>query len=207
MRKVLLLFVLMASLSCSSPASPWGRSKECIIEPADSVVMMLGDSVSNVIFRASDVNLYSVVEKEDTTMLTTEFVFKSIRQVLIEKTDSVVCTIDSLICDSITFSKPEKLSKGYKSIIQFLLSDDRMYMKGNNYPSAPFIPEYMMQFSTKEHSVQLLISLSGGFFKVYYECAYVKTIKYLHEHEMLYFLSLVSDEESLKELLKLQMFN
>ena len=136
MRKVLFLFVLMASLSCSSSASPWGRNKECIIEPADSVVMMFGDSVSHVIFRASDVNLYSVVEKEDTTMLTTEFVFKSIRQVLIEKTDSVVCTIDSLICDSITFSKPEKLSKGYKSIIQFLLSDDRMYMKGNNYPSA-----------------------------------------------------------------------
>jgi len=206
MRKVTLLFTLMAVLSCSCSARPFLKNRSSSVEPADSVIAVLSDSVSNVIFNSTNVEIYPVVQ-EDSLSSEIEIEFKNTRSILVEGPDSVFFRKDTLVYDSICFSMPEKLNSAHRAILQFLLSDDRMYMKGDNYPSAPFIPEYMIQFIDKKHSVQILVSLSGGFFKIYCDRAHVKTLKYTHEHLMLYFLSVVTEDESLKELLNLQIFN
>jgi hypothetical protein len=85
-----------------------------------------------------------------------------------------------------------------------VLSGEKMYMAGENWPSAPFIPDYMLQFSDKEHSVQIVISLSGGMFKIYNDYDRVAYVKYSDEYQMMRFLSLVTDDPFLKELLKLK---
>lgn len=79
-----------------------------------------------------------------------------------------------------------------------------MYMRGDSSQSAPFIPEYKITFKKRRDTVSIVISLSGGFLKLYYRDRYIKTLKYIREYFMIRFLSLISDEESLKELMNLQ---
>ena len=45
----------MFMMSCSCSARPVFRSNACVIEPSDSVIAVLGDSVCNVIFHAPEV--------------------------------------------------------------------------------------------------------------------------------------------------------
>lgn len=69
----------MFMMSCSCSARPVLRSNACVIEPSDSVIAVLGDSVCNVIFHAPEVKIYSVAMPEDTLDVKTEYVFRNRR--------------------------------------------------------------------------------------------------------------------------------
>lgn len=100
--------------------------------------------------------------------------------------------------------KPVILEDDHKAVLRFLLGGEKMYMRGDSSQSAPFIPEYKITFKKRRDTVSIVISLSGGFLKLYYRDRYIKTLKYTREYFMIRFLSLISDEESLKELMNLQ---
>lgn len=202
MRKLFFLFFVMFMMSCSCSARPVLRSNACVIEPSDSVIAVLGDSVCNVIFHAPEVKIYSVAMPEDTLDVKTEYVFRNRRSIVIEESDSVSFSVDSLLCDTLAFSSSKKLYCPHKAILRFILSEEKLYMAGDNWPSAPFIPDYMIQFSGKEGSVQLVISLSGGMFKIYEDFEQVAYVKYTGEYQMVHFLSIVTGDAFLKELLK-----
>lgn len=203
MRKLTFLFMLMGLMVCSCSSRSFSRNGIIAIEPSDSVAAMLGDSVCNVIFNAPEVDIYSVAQPGDTSSVKTEFVFKHLRTI-VEESDSLSVSVDSLYCDTLAFAAPEKLNCSQKAVLRFVLSGEKMYMAGENWPSAPFIPDYMLQFSDKEHSVQIVISLSGGMFKIYNDYNRVAYVKYSDEYQMMRFLSLVTDDPFLKELLKLK---
>lgn len=203
MRKLIFLFFLAGLMVSSCSARTFCKTDASVIEPSDSVIAMLGDSVCNVIFHAPEVKMYSIAQPGDTSSVKTEFVLKHKRSIIVEESDSVTVIVDSLFCDTLAFVTPKKLNCPEKAILRFILSGEKMYVAGDNWPSVPFIPDYMVEFSDKEHAVQMVISLSGGMFKIYVDCERVAYVKYSGEYQMMRFLSIVTEDPYLKELLKL----
>lgn len=177
------------------------------IRPSKYVVEMLGDTLTNKIFKSDHIELYTLVDPSDSTKKKTVFEFKEMIPVMGDETDTLETIKEMLVCDSLYFSSPVKLDSDSEAILRFMLADESMYLKGDVFPSAPFIPEYMIQFVGADDSVQMLVSLTGGVVKVYDNNMYVKAFKYLHEATMLRYLSWVTEDESLMELLNLQNFN
>ena len=141
MRKLIFLFFLAGLMISSCSARTFCKTDASVIEPSDSVVAMLGDSVCNVIFHAPEVKMYSIAQPGDTSSVKTEFVLKHKRSIVVEESDSVTVTVDSLFCDTLAFVTPKKLNCPEKAILRFILSGEKMYVAGDNWPSVPFIPE------------------------------------------------------------------
>ncbi len=71
-------------------------------------------------------------------------------------------------------------------------------------PSAPFIPGYVIEFISKEKVCSLLISISGGFCRLYWNDDLLQEFKYTQERLVTYFLQITTEDEGLRDILQLQ---
>lgn len=147
------------------------------------VIPELGEDVCRLIFEdAKKVILYPVRSKMDAD----------------EGKDTI---FDLVIC-----GKAVTLDKKDKAALLSLLSEEGMYLGEEYYPSAPFIPEYLIEFRSRKNVVHMVISLSGGYINVYQNHRYIRNLKYTQEYDMVRLLNKIMPDKSLEELLNLHKY-
>lgn len=147
-----------------------------------NVIPELGEDVCRLIFEdAKKVILYPVRSKMDAD----------------EGKDTI---FDLVIC-----GKTVTLDKKDQAALLSLLSEESMYLS-EYYPSAPFIPEYLIEFRFRKNVVHMVISLSGGYMNVYHNHRQIRNLKYTQEYRMVRLLNEIMPNESLEELLNLQKY-
>lgn len=178
---VLSLFLGAICLSCSISSTCANKSKGRII-PQEDVVTFLSDSVCSLVFEASKVNLYKIEAKQD----------------------SIVYSPDSLLLDYSVIELFQNIDSDLVSALRFVLSDKKTYLMSDYYPSAPFLPGYVIEFETNEAKCRMLISISGGLCRLYWNNEILQEFKYTQERLLTYFLFLATRDESLQTLLESQ---
>ena len=178
MKKLILLLLMPLLIACNGSVGRRGSESDGV----NPMTEVLGDSISRAISLWKEVSLWHVSER----------------------IDSLTYDQDSLVCDYVVHGASVEVEEDLQVVLRFLLLDPRMYMSGDIIPSAPFIPEYLIMFGNKRETMLLVLSLSGGFMKIYYDGQHVRTLKYTREYSMLHFLNQVSPEESLEELMNFQ---
>lgn len=178
---LLLSHLILASCSCSVIKHNVDVNK-ISFPPQEKVISVLSDSVANVIFSDALVSVYMVEGKNDT----------------------VSYSPDSLVCDMVVKKKVENIDKSLVSALQFVLSDGNTYLDGDMMPSAPFMPGYVIEFSDKDNKVcHMMISISGGFCRLYWNEEMIKEFKYTQERLITYFLLLTTEDGRLKKIMEL----
>lgn len=175
------LMLGLTSFSCSILKKSTDMSNLHII-PQEEVVNFLSDSVCNVIFSDALVNVYKVETK----------------------IDSIEYSPDSLVCDHVIVKEAKDISKDLVSALQFILSDKKTYYSGEYIPSSPFIPGYLIEFVNNDKICRMLISISGGFCRLYWNDDLLQDFKYTQERLITYFLQITTEDEGLKDILQLQ---
>lgn len=175
------LFLGTLCLSCSVSKNCLCKNSEIII-PQKEVIAFLSDSVCNTIFDASHINLYKITEKRD----------------------SVEYSPDSLVLDYVIVKKFEEISSKLTSGLQFILSDKKTYFMADYSLSAPFLPGYYIEFIKGDSKCGMLISISGGLCRLYWEEELLQEFKYTQERLLTYFLFLTTKDEILAEIMEHQ---
>lgn len=181
MTLVLSLFFGTICLSCSIPRICMNKYAEGIA-PQEDVVAFLSDSVCRIVFKASKVNIYKIEAKQD----------------------SIEYSSDSLLLNYAVREKFKDIDISLVSALRFILSDSKTYLMSEYYPSAPFLPGYIVEFETDEVKCRMLISISGGLCRLYWNDQILQDFKYTQERLLTYFLFLATREEKLQTILDLQ---
>ncbi len=152
MRKLTFLLIMMCTLvgftSCNAKSMKKGTPMtKNIIIPDSIATAVLGNSLSEVLFSPTKVNVYSLKLKE------------RLDKDDVEVEDHVVR--DSLIAE---------LSKEETAVIQYiLLSDGDSYKTDSVIVRSPFIPALEFEFVKKKASAQVVISPINNSWTVWYD--------------------------------------
>lgn len=164
--------------ACAQPTRSVGLQQTTIALDS-TLVSILGDSVCNVVFQATSAHCYRLSN--------------------VPLSDS-----DKRIGGFKVEQNLGKVSKEKLRIFQFLTSDGKGYLTGNNYPSVPFLPEVAMSFSKKKHTVDLVFSFAGGEMLIVVDGKPTKKVKYYNEREIMRFFQLLAQVPEWTTLLNLR---
>lgn len=177
-------FVLGALLSssflsaCAQPTQPVELPQTAVALDS-TLVSILGDSVCNVVFQASSAHCYRL-------------------------SNATLSDSDKRIGGFKVEQNLGKVSKDKLRIFQFLTSDGKGYLRGNNYPSVPFLPEVAMSFSKKKRTVDLVFSFAGGEMLIVVDGKPTNTVKYYNEREIMRYFQLLAQVPEWTTLLNLR---
>lgn len=169
----------------------------------DSVKVIFGDSVSQILFGAETVQLMELTLPP--------IIDVQIDSVLRDSTNSDEYVSDSLLVKEII--RKDSLYHGYAikkdfgilkddqiAPLYFLLSDRYAYMLGDDYPSAPFMGRVALHFEKNEELLDLIFSFSGGQMQVITaDSSYL--LKYNYEHLFMHYFQQFLKDETIQQLL------
>lgn len=164
--------------ACAQPSPDSGKTQAAATTDS-TLVSVLGDSVCTVVFQASSAHCYRLSNNPPS--------------------DS-----DKRIGGFKVEHSVGKVNKDKLRIFQFLTSDGKGYLRGNNYPSVPFLPDVAMSFSKKQRTVDLVFSFAGGEMLIVVDGKQVNTVKYYNEREIMRFFQILTQNPEWKVLLDLK---
>lgn len=170
---------------------------------SDSVKVIYGDSVSQILFGADIVQLMELDHPP--------IVEVQIDSVLKDSVNSDKYVSDSLLVKEII--RRDSLYHGYAvkkdfgvltkeqiAPLYFLLSDRYAYMLGDDYPSAPFMGRIALNFERNEELLDMIFSFSGGQIQVITaDSNYI--LKYNYEHLFMHYFQQFLKDETIQQLL------
>lgn len=186
------LILCCGCISCKK--LPKGKMDESLnVQVDDSVKLLLGDSIANVIFEADSVRLLKLAVSLSK-----------------ENQSDVVINSDSV-------NKPDfhdcyiardfgYLTKTDIRPLMFILSDRSAYYNSNIRVKSPFLPDVALIFKKGQEQIDIMFSFTGGQMYIFTSNGNKIYEKYYYERLVLVFFQQYLKEENIKSYLDLNIY-